>query len=374
MNLKQLLKLLGCLPLGFADDDAGGGGDAATTTESAPETDATEFPENQSDVPTDESPEDAPEDTIEGDPPGEEDDYNFDGDGEPDQTAADGSGDATGESGDEVDDSVTQAAGVQADGWSTAMLAKAQAAGLDPARVQQLDPNQLSEILLDHFVQNRGQHPAQGMDQQQGGQRAVPQQAPLQGLPEDQNFNIDSEVYDENFVKMESVVKGNHGRLAQLEQQIGMVGQFMQSAQNQNAVAAQQRFFQSADEYFIAQEGQRDAFGEGPAHGLGEQSPQLTNRRSVVDKAYMLASGYSQRGMQVPPPAELLREANHAVNGGTINDNQKAQARKDIAKDLKKRKKQSTSRPTQRRHAGEQRPEQSAVSYVKSFLAEHGED
>lgn len=141
--------------------------------------------------------------------------------------------------------------------------------------------------------------------------------------------------------------------------------QIIQAEQNRAFEAQCNRF----DEALNKMEGFESILGSGRRGDLAKASPEhVANRQKVFTKMQMLAAGYEQAGMPVPPEADLIQEAVQA----SFYKHAQEIARKSLTKQIKKAGSQALSRP---RSAGGKplSGQQLAIAKEQEFWNKHRE-
>jgi len=65
---------------------------------------------------------------------------------------------------------------------------------------------------------------------------------------------------------------------------------------------------------------EHELFGKERGNAMKKESEQYKNRLALLEKIDILASGYAQKGMEVPPVAKLVDEAKHLVFGTKLRE------------------------------------------------------
>ena len=99
-----------------------------------------------------------------------------------------------------------------------------------------------------------------------------------------------------------------------------------------------------------------------------EKDPKYLNRLKLIDEMNSLSAGYMQTGKEIPAVPELMRRALNIA----FPDQAKKGARKELAKDLEKRKGAMTGRAADRKTSSSLTPEESARKKVAEKLRGYG--
>lgn len=243
------------------------------------------------------------------------------------------------------------------------LLDRAGRSGMTEAEARAFGPERLGQVLS---LMDR-QLARQSMTQQgQRPQQTPPQQqAPPQGLPA-YELKLNKDVYDPELVEaVEGLSKHYHGQVNALAAQV-------QQLLGHHQAAAGQAFAAQFDGWLgELGDGYHDALGKGALADVRGDPKAMAARQELLATMDALADAYARSGTQVAEK-DLFQRAVRALHGEREVRQAADEGRRKVEEQLRNRRGQFTSRPTQRQSAPSQSREQQAVANLASRMKDMG--